>query len=91
MDGMARPSNDGVHLETPLAQTGSSSEGVRSATSGNTPCATSPAEISIPGPNSIDVTKEAYNPSKTMTLNIEKVPNQESSLLVVYSTSEPHS
>ena len=23
-------------------------------------------------------------------LNIEKVPNQESSLLVVYSTSEPH-
>ena len=59
MDGMARPSNDGVHLETPLAQTGSSSEGVRSATSGNTPCATSPAENSIPGPTSIDDTKEA--------------------------------
>ena len=30
MDGMVRPSNDGVHLETPQAQTGSSSEGVRS-------------------------------------------------------------
>ena len=59
MNGMVRPSNDGVHLETPQAQTGSSSEGVRSATSGNTPCATSPDEISIPGPTSIDDTKEA--------------------------------
>jgi len=56
---MVRPSNDGVHLETPQAQTGSSSEGVRSATSGNTPCAASPAENSIPGPTSIDDTKEA--------------------------------
>ena len=54
-----RSPNDGVHLETPQAQTGSSSEGVRSATSGNTPCATSPDEISIPGPTSIDDTKEA--------------------------------
>ena len=26
---MVRPPNDGVHLETPQAQTGSSSEGVR--------------------------------------------------------------
>ena len=56
---MIRSPNDGVHLETPQAQTGSSSEGVRSATSGNTPCATSPAENSIPGPTSIDDTKEA--------------------------------
>ena len=39
MNGMVRPPNDGVHLETPQAQTGSSSEGIRSATSGNTPCA----------------------------------------------------
>ena len=57
--GMVRPPDDGVHLETPQAQTGSSSEGVRSATSGNTPCAASPDEISIPGPTSIDDTKEA--------------------------------
>ena len=56
---MIRSPNDGVHLETPQAQTGSSSEGVRSATSGNTPCATPPDEISIPGPTSIDDTKEA--------------------------------
>ena len=35
--------------------------------------------------------QNSYNSSKIMTLNIEKVPNQESSLLVVYSTSEPHS
>ena len=56
---MIRSPNDGVHLETPQAQTGSSSEGVRSATSGNTPCAASPAENSIPGPTSIDDTKEA--------------------------------
>ena len=56
---MIRSPNDGVHLETPQAQTGSSSEGVRSATSGNTPCAASPAEKSIPGPTSIDDTKEA--------------------------------
>ena len=54
INGMIRSPNDGVHLETPQAQTGSSSEGVRSATSGNTPCATSPAENSIPGPTSID-------------------------------------
>ena len=59
MNAMVRPPNDGVHLETPQAQTGSSSEGVRSATSGNTPCATSPAENSIPGPTSIDDAKEA--------------------------------
>ena len=59
MNGMVRPPNDGVHLETPQAQTGSSSEGVRSATSGNTPGASSPAEKSIPGPTSIDDTKEA--------------------------------
>ncbi len=45
---MIRSPNDGVHLETPQAQTGSSSEGARSATSGNTPCAASPAEKSIP-------------------------------------------
>ena len=56
---MVRPPNDGVHLEAPQAQTGSSSEGVRSATSGDTPCAASPAEKSIPGPTSIDDTKEA--------------------------------
>ena len=56
---MVRPPNDGAHLEAPQAQTGSSSEGVRSATSGNTPCAASPAEKSIPGPTSIDDTKEA--------------------------------
>ena len=31
INGMVRPPNDGVHLETPQAQTGSSSEGVRSA------------------------------------------------------------
>ena len=59
INGMIRSPNDGVHLETPQAQTGSSSEGVRSATSGNTPCAASPAENSIPGPTSIDDTKEA--------------------------------
>ena len=34
-DGMVRPSDDGVHIEAPQAQTGSSSEGARSATSGN--------------------------------------------------------
>ena len=56
---MVRPSDDGVHIEAPPAQTGSSSEGARSATSGNTPCAASPAENSIPGPTSIDDTKEA--------------------------------
>ena len=68
INGMVRPPNDGVHLETPQAQTGSSSEGVRSATSGNTPCAASPAENSIPGPTSIDDTKEAELASRVGTL-----------------------
>ena len=54
-----RSPNDGVPLEAPQAQTGSSSEGVLSATSGNTPCEASPTEIVIPGPTSIDDTKEA--------------------------------
>ena len=58
-DGMVRPSDDGVHIEAPTAQTGSSSVGVPSATSGNTPYAASPTENSIPGPTSIDDTKEA--------------------------------
>ncbi len=36
INGMIRSPNDGVHLETPQAQTGSSSEGVRSATEHST-------------------------------------------------------
>ena len=59
MNGMVRPPNDGVHLETPQAQIGSSSVGVPAATSGNTSSATPSTEISIPDPTSIDVTKEA--------------------------------
>ena len=57
--GMVRPPDDGVQLETPQAQSGSSSVGVPPATGGSTSCETPPENVPIPGPPLIDITTEA--------------------------------
>ena len=56
---MIRSPNDGVQLETPPAQSGSSSVGVPPATGGSTSCETPPENVPIPGPPLIDITTEA--------------------------------
>ena len=56
---MIRSPDDGVQLETPLAQSGSSSVGVPPATGGSTSCETPPENVPIPGPPLIDITTEA--------------------------------
>ena len=52
-----RSPNDGAQREAPPAQSGSSAR-VLPATSGNTPCETSPTGVAIPGPPLIATTTE---------------------------------